>query len=142
VSAIPTPITTRTLPALSTPPSAWPWWESDVTIGIRFTGDDLDRLATATGPAGVLLSRALPYYVAFHQAQFGPRTCCAHDAVAAAVLTDPGLVTGWAHGEVAVVERDRRSRAVLRPQPEGRSRAVATMDGRALLDRLVVILAP
>jgi purine nucleosidase len=113
---------------------------TDVTLPVRLTSDDLDRIASATSACGRLIASALPSYVRFHEPQFGPRTCCAHDALAAAVLTDPDRVTDWAVGEVAVAEHTAGARAILHRRPDGRSRSVVAMDGRWVLDRLVATL--
>jgi purine nucleosidase len=113
---------------------------TDVTLPVRFTGDDLDRIASAPTAHGQLVGAALPYYIRFHEPQFGPRTCCAHDALAAAVLTDPELVTEFAVGEIAVAEHAAGARAILHRRPEGRSRAVVALDARSVLDRLIAAL--
>jgi purine nucleosidase len=113
----------------------------DVTLPVRLTADDLERVARAASPCGRLLARALPHYVRFHAAQFGPRTCCAHDVLAAAVLTDPACVTQWVHGEVRVVNDATGHRAVIAPDQSGRSRAVGAITGREVIDRLLDALA-
>jgi inosine-uridine nucleoside N-ribohydrolase len=112
----------------------------DVTLPIRFSSDDLDRLSAATSPAGRMIAAVLPYYIAFHGPRFGPRTCCAHDAIAAAVLTNPELVSRWASGDGVVVAADEGARAVLRPTPYGGARAVVDVDGRSILVRLIETL--
>jgi len=113
----------------------------DVTIAIRLDGADLERVRQAASPHGRLIARALPHYVNFHAAQFGPRTCCAHDVMAAAALTDPQWVTAWAHGDVHVADNGTGHRAVVVPRAGGPSRAVSAMDGRAVIDRLLEVLA-
>ena len=109
----------------------------DVTLGIRLTSGDLARLEGSATPQGRLLARAVPYYVRFHAARFGPGTCCLHDAIAAAALTDPGLVTRWVEGEVRVVDDATGGRAVVVPTAGGPSRAVGAVDGRAVIERLL-----
>jgi purine nucleosidase len=113
----------------------------DVTLHVRLTATDLERLQRASSPCGQLLARALPHYVSFHEAQFGPRTCCAHDVLAAAVLTDPAYVTRWVPGEVRVVKHATGHRAVIAPADAGRSRAVGAIKGREVIDRLLDALA-
>jgi purine nucleosidase len=112
----------------------------DVTLPIRFSADDLDRVSAATSPVGRMIAAALPHYIAFHRPRFGPRTCCAHDAIAAAVLTNPELVSNWASGDGVVVAAEEGARAVLRPTPDGRSRAAVEVDGRSILVRLIETL--
>jgi inosine-uridine nucleoside N-ribohydrolase len=112
----------------------------DVTLPIRFGSHELDRLSAATSPAGRMIAAALPHYIAFHRPRFGPRTCCAHDAVAAAVLTNPELVSHWASGDGVVVAAEEGARAVLHPTPDGRSRAVVDVDGRSILVGLMETL--
>ncbi len=112
----------------------------DVTLGIRFIASDLERIERAATPQGRLFAGAVPHYVRFHAARFGPGTCCLHDAVAAAALTDPDLVTAWVHGEVRVVDDATGGRAVLAPREGGPSRAVQAVKGRTVIERLLASL--
>jgi purine nucleosidase len=109
----------------------------DITMHVRLTPDDLGRVDRASTPWGQFLARVLPFYVRFHEARFGPRTCCAHDALAAAALTDPDLVTRWISGRISVVGEAADARAVLAPDERRRSRVVADLQGREIIDRLL-----
>jgi purine nucleosidase len=112
----------------------------DVTLGVRLSAPDLARIARAATPHGRLVAAALPHYVRFHEARFGPQTCCAHDVVAAAVLTHPAVVSQWARGEVVVVEDATGGRAVLVPDARAASCAVVSLDGRAVVEGLLAAL--
>jgi len=105
----------------------------DVTLAIRFGSADLDRIAAARTPVATLLWTAMQFYIRFHEPRFGPRTCCAHDVIAAAALTDPEMVQEWAAGTIAVVDGPGDERAVLRPDADGASHAVVRADGPAIL---------
>jgi purine nucleosidase len=113
---------------------------ADVTLPVRFGSEDLDRLAASTNPVGRMMWAALQHYIAFHEPMFGPRTCCAHDAIAATVLTDPQVVTEWATGRGIVVGDGAEARAVLQPHLGGTSRSVVAIDGATILQRLIGIL--
>jgi purine nucleosidase len=112
----------------------------DVTLGVRLSAADLARMARAATPQGRLVAAAVPHYVRFHEARFGPATCCAHDVMAAAVLTDPDVVPRWARGEVRVVEDATGGRAVLVRDERGASCAVEALDGRAVVEGLLAAL--
>ncbi|MEV5749074.1 nucleoside hydrolase [Actinoallomurus sp. NPDC052308] len=61
----------------------------------------------------------LDSYLDFYQNEWGRRIIPLHDPLAAGVLLDPGLVTGWIDGPVNVVGDGFLSRARLMRTSDG-----------------------
>lgn len=70
----------------------------DVTHHVNLTGEDLERIRSATGPGAVLLARALPLYQDFYEATNGIDGIFVHDPSTIAYVLEPDLfgTDSWA----------------------------------------------
>jgi purine nucleosidase len=120
----------------------------DVTHEVLLGAPELARLAAGTGEAARFASSIVQFYVDFYESRTGVRACPIHDALAAALLVEPGLAT-WDPCVVDVELRGDLTRGATfvdrRPDadvPAGRSPvdvAVAVDAGRAVAGLLAAL---
>ncbi|GAA3758514.1 purine nucleosidase [Spinactinospora alkalitolerans] len=94
----------------------------DVTMRTLARGPWLDELAAVESDRARSSSRFLDFYVGWYTDVFGERACAMHDPLAAAILTDPALVTESVEVPVRVELKGEHTRGLtvadLRPNPD------------------------
>jgi inosine-uridine nucleoside N-ribohydrolase len=121
----------------------------DVTSPTILDEASIARIAEAHTPQARLATRILPFYLDFYQRLHARRVASMHDPLAAGILLDPTLVTGFLSAPVAVLRMEQSWRAVAPRHPavgvpeRPRTRVVTEVDGRRFIERLVAgLVAP
>ncbi len=83
----------------------------DVTHTTLLRSDDLARIAAAPGQVARFTWSILQWYLDAYERRVGERACPVHDALAAALLVDPGLAS-WERRVVDVELRGARTRGM------------------------------
>jgi inosine-uridine nucleoside N-ribohydrolase len=91
----------------------------NVTSGAILDEDAIAAIAAAETPQARLVSAILPFYLDFYRHKWGRLVCSMHDPLAAAILADPGYVTGWLEGPVNVIDDGALARAWLMLREDG-----------------------
>lgn len=120
-----------------------------VMVGVNVTSPtildeaSIARIAAADTPQARLASRILPFYLDFYSRRLVRRVASMHDPLAAGVLLDPSLVTGYLRAPVSVLRMGRCWRAVAPRHPgvgvpdRPRAQVLTEVDGRRFVAWLV-----